>query len=617
VTFAWTTASTLTLDEQREQYKKAKIALQKGNIKTFSTLSENLKDYPLYPYLRYNYLNKRIHKVKVEELKAFIQTYNDFVLTDSLRTKWLNHLARTAQWQTFLDNYTPQNDTILKCYQLQARIKTSNQVYLLEDIRTLWLAGKSQPPQCDPAFALLYKSELMTTDLVWERIRLAMNNGKTGLVHYLSKRLDESHKKWATRWLAMHSNADKWTHQPDYDDNDIAREILTYGIKRLVRSNINKTIGRWEKLQGQYNFTPREAAEVDRVIAIRAVKKKHAKAIELLDKIENSMVDDEIFHWRLRAALEHQDWSKLRRWTEGQPPFEDIKYRWIYWHARAVEQTGDFAQAQNIYSSIANQREYYGFLAADRVNAPYQMHHKPLPENLEEKEKIAKMPGIKRAKELYLIKENYSARREWQHAIRSMTSYQMQIAAEIATEWGWYDRAIMTMANAHAYDDLDLRFPLTFRHVIDANATKKQLDLGWIYALIRSESAFIEDVRSPAGALGLMQVMPQTGKFTAKNMGWKKFHKNQLLVAEKNVQIGSTYLIRTVTMIDTGVVQSVSEHEIVLTSAAWIADTGRFSDALESAEFSEVEPFPDGEVIIGRGAIIDAVKIKISPRSKK
>ena len=82
-------------------------------------------------------------------------------------------------------------------------------------------------------------------------------------------------------------------------------------------------------------------------------------------------------------------------------------------------------------------------------------------------------------------------------------------------------------------------------------------------------------------------------------------------------EIGKTYLIRTVTMIDTGVVVRVTPMEIVLPDAAWIADTGGFADAIKKAEFSEVEPFPDGEVIIGRGSIIDAVQITKSPRSTK
>lgn len=82
-------------------------------------------------------------------------------------------------------------------------------------------------------------------------------------------------------------------------------------------------------------------------------------------------------------------------------------------------------------------------------------------------------------------------------------------------------------------------------------------------------------------------------------------------------EIGKDYLIRTVTMIDTGTVVGITEHEIILENAAWIADTGRFSDAVKEATFNEVEPFPDGRVIIGRGAIIDAVIITKSPRSQK
>ena len=82
-------------------------------------------------------------------------------------------------------------------------------------------------------------------------------------------------------------------------------------------------------------------------------------------------------------------------------------------------------------------------------------------------------------------------------------------------------------------------------------------------------------------------------------------------------EIGKNYLIRTVTMIDTGRLVAVTEHELVLEDAAWIADTGRFAQAVECAEFGEVEPFPAGRVIIGRGAVIDAVQIRQVPRSQK
>jgi hypothetical protein len=81
--------------------------------------------------------------------------------------------------------------------------------------------------------------------------------------------------------------------------------------------------------------------------------------------------------------------------------------------------------------------------------------------------------------------------------------------------------------------------------------------------------------------------------------------------------IGKNYLIRTVTMIQTGKLVAVYPTEIVLEEAAWIADTGRFADNLVSCSFEEVEPFPEGQIIVGRGAIIDAVMISKLPREQK
>lgn len=75
-------------------------------------------------------------------------------------------------------------------------------------------------------------------------------------------------------------------------------------------------------------------------------------------------------------------------------------------------------------------------------------------------------------------------------------------------------------------------------------------------------------------------------------------------------KVGKPYFIRTVTHHLTGRLIKVTDKELVLEDAAWIADDGRFYDALKDGEFSEVEPFPDGEVIVGRGSIIDAVEWK-------
>ena len=83
-------------------------------------------------------------------------------------------------------------------------------------------------------------------------------------------------------------------------------------------------------------------------------------------------------------------------------------------------------------------------------------------------------------------------------------------------------------------------------------------------------------------------------------------------------EIGEGYFIRTVTHHLTGRLVKVTQQELVIEHAAWIADDGRFMQALETGDFKEVEPYPDGPVIIGRGSIVDARKVQFKlPRSQK
>jgi len=70
--------------------------------------------------------------------------------------------------------------------------------------------------------------------------------------------------------------------------------------------------------------------------------------------------------------------------------------------------------------------------------------------------------------------------------------------------------------------------------------------------------------------------------------------------------IGKNYVLRTVTMIQVGKLVKVTDNELVLEDAAWVADTGRWKSFLAEGEFDEAEPFPDGEVIVGRHSLIDA-----------
>lgn len=69
--------------------------------------------------------------------------------------------------------------------------------------------------------------------------------------------------------------------------------------------------------------------------------------------------------------------------------------------------------------------------------------------------------------------------------------------------------------------------------------------------------------------------------------------------------VGRSYFLRTVTHYYTGKLLAVYDDALLLGDAAWIADTGRFGEALKTGRLVEVEPYPD-RLIVARGAIVDA-----------
>ena len=101
--------------------------------------------------------------------------------------------------------------------------------------------------------------------------------------------------------------------------------------------------------------------------------------------------------------------------------------------------------------------------------------------------------------------------------------------------------AIATIAKANEWDDLELRFPLEYVAQIQNIAAAQKLDPAIIFGLIRQESAFDEEAESPAGAKGLLQLMPRTAQQIAEDLheGWNG--EDSLFNPELNLRYGSIY----------------------------------------------------------------------------
>jgi len=93
------------------------------------------------------------------------------------------------------------------------------------------------------------------------------------------------------------------------------------------------------------------------------------------------------------------------------------------------------------------------------------------------------------------------------------------------------------------------------------------------------------------------------------------FQKFETKLTDANpYTIGDTWFIRTVTYHLVGVLKAVYPQELVLKGGTvmWVSDDGRFTDAIAKGNFNETEIYGDQDVVVGRGSITDATRMKIN-----
>ncbi|MGD8873627.1 MAG: transglycosylase SLT domain-containing protein [Gammaproteobacteria bacterium] len=609
------------LAQQREQFLDARKALQESRLDDYRRLAAGLTEYPLYRYLEFESLRSRLSRADAREISGFIERYEGEPVSWRLRRAWLYNLARHKQWRQFLQAYRAPQPVELQCYRLQAQLaeQPGQTDALVADAIKLWLVGKSQVDACDPVFDYLYANDHITPDLVWQRIGLAMEAGNASLAGYLAKRLPEADRNWVTLWREARTRPVQALESGELRrDTPRTREIVLYSIQRLAGSDAGQAHRRWQSLRSQYAFTPEQVWQVDRKIAMSAVWQDLPTAHAWLVDVPDAAVDETVRAWRIRTALAESDWTAVARHIEALPQDEAQREEWRYWHAVALEKTDRRIQAMDEFGQLARLRDYHGFLAADFLRWPYEMSNQPVEYTGTTLDSLAQRSGFVRARELYRAELLTDARREWEQAIQGLSDADLKLAAVLASQWGWHDRAILTVARSGDYDDLALRFPLSFAEDVQRQARNYQLDPGHVYAVIRQESAFNKDARSHAGAMGLMQLMPQTGRVTARKYDIPLASTRNLFEPDKNISIGSAYLKQVMDQYD---------NSIVLASAAYNAGPHRVrrwlpeTESRDAASWIALIPFKETRTYVQRvlayAAIYDwRMQQKITPLHK-
>ena len=530
--------------QQRWHFKEAYQAVLSKDFDTFKQLSAKLTHYPITHYLQYFYLKNTFEQDNTQIILDFLQQYSTSPVSQLLRIEWLTYLAQQGDWKTFLTVYQPQTSTTLQCYFWQARIGTKQLNGVIEAIKKLWLVGHSQPSACDPLFNYLFDEGYITDELRWQRIHLAMAKGNSGLVSYLAKALtSETYKKWVSRWQAMHTDPVTTIKNFNYSDSPLAQEILLYGLKKLANKDLDRAHQAWNELQKKYAFRASAKARFSRYLALSGAQQNHPQAGERLATLDKHFADNQLNQARLQVALAHQDWSAVLKLIQALPKTNSSEYQWQYWQARALEQNGNTEAAEKLFQDLSQHRHYYGFLAAERLGKPYYLQSQTLKVSQSIQDQLLEQKtGLLRARELYFVGLADHARVEWQAVLSTLNTTELKTAAVMAHQWGWHDRAIITIAKANYDADLKIRFPLPFYDTVLTYAQRQDIEFEWVYGIIRQESAFQTDATSSAGALGLMQLMPATAREVANRQQIELKNNEDILIPDINIQLGTSYL---------------------------------------------------------------------------
>lgn len=536
--------SAITVAEQRAAFLQAENLLQKHDDAGFLAQLQQLKDYPLYPYLQAQWLKNNL--TKEAEIEQFLTNYKDSRYADSLRRDWLATLAKTQQWNRFAQSYVPESDSAqvpaLQCHFQWAQYNLGKKEVALTAAKNLWATLKTQPTECNDLFTALRHSNYFSEELLWQRFANSLRGKKpsTALAVSLKNFMTDPQQQIANHWLTVHDNPALISQTDWLANNPKAGEIFAHAIDRLTAKQLSAAISLWDTQKSRFKLNPATADYVEQRLGLAlAHAGNSAEAFLHLNKA--SVLDEEARHWLVRTALREQNWQGVLQGVEKLTPREKADDKWRYWQARALAENGKSSDAQAIYAELAQKSGFYGFLAADKLKLAYQFKDIPVPVTEEEVETLKQKEAFKIAAEWFALNRGTEATRQWWYTIKKSDSKQIMAAAKLAQQWQMPKLAAFTLAKADYWTDLAVRFPIVYLEHINEQAVKQAIDPAIVLGLIRQESVFDELAGSAVGARGLMQIMPATGKQIANALKERWQSASSLYNPVVNVKYGTYY----------------------------------------------------------------------------
>ncbi|MGO2505787.1 MAG: transglycosylase SLT domain-containing protein [Psychrobacter alimentarius] len=552
-------------DNGASSFTAAAIAADRGDVNALYNYEQQMSGGLFAMYPTYWRMNQDLNSQSSAAVSQFVRQYPDTVMAEKLVADFAETKAGSNDYASVrqVANLITNADASERCAVGLGFNNGGDTMRAMAAKSEVWLTTKKQPALCDQLAMEMNNNALISNQDRAARLKRMLRIGKTGDIMALSSRLGTPIAYSALSEIQLNPSSyfSRFSREPASQANQY---LYLYALGRLADKSYREAAMQLDFDVKQDNQRSARLLNDDtrryayRIIGVKRMNYNTDDGfnVEAVDWFRNSLDEDFNFEEAedyAQAAIRFSRWDDVVEAISRMDAETQKQSQWQYWLARAYEQSSNTNKrntAKKMYQNIAKGNDYYGLMAKDKIGQRFDANRlggNNLP-NVSPADRARVMQDAHFARAFALYNADVSrayANREWNWAVKQARDKRddnlLIAAARQAYDMGWLDRAIYAIDNTDSVNSLALSHPMPHQDAVVRYSQSAGIDPAWAYGIMRQESRFVTSARSNVGASGLMQVMPDTAKYIARNLG-ETYSASRANSGDTNIRYGTWYM---------------------------------------------------------------------------
>ena len=552
-------------DSGAGSFTAAAIAAERGDVNALYNYEQTMSGGLFAMYPTYWRMNLDLNSQSSAAVSQFVRQYPETVMAEKLAADFAETKAGSNDYAAVrqVANLITNADASEKCAVALGFNNGGDTMRAMASKSDVWLTTKKQPALCDQLALEMNNNALISNPERVSRLKRMLRKGKTGDIMALSSKLGTPIPYASLSEIQLNPSSffSRFAREPASQTNQY---LYLYAMGRVAEKSYREAALQLDfdiKQDNQRSaklLTDDTRRAVYRTLGVQRMNHNTDDGfnVEAVDWFRNSLDNDFSFEeaeYYAMAAIRFSRWDDVVEAISRMDADSQKSNQWQYWLARAYEQSNDTKKrntAKKMYQNLAKSNEYYGLMAKDKIGQRFdasRLGGTNLPNvSSADRARVMQNPHFARAFALYNADASRAyANREWNWAVKKARDSRDEkliiAAARQAYDMGWLDRAIYAIDNTDNVNSVSISHPMPHQSAVVRHSQSAGIDPAWAYGIMRQESRFVASARSNVGASGLMQVMPDTAKYIARNLG-ETYSASRANSGDTNIRYGTWYM---------------------------------------------------------------------------